>query len=704
MNEFDHPIKIEDQELGSVPELVSFYDSDYFETHYTYLGTDLGAVFEQNALVFRLWSPVSDQAELYLYHAGSAAENKQMEDGSAGGDGYSAPFAVYPMQKKEHGVWEASLDPSFEGVYYTYHVCIAGRWEESADPYAKAAGVNGRRSMALDLRKTDPVGWDQDAFPFRGAGTEAIVWETHVKDFSISENSGMVHKGKYLAFTEEDTCLNLHGAGYKDYPTGLSYLKKLGITHIQLMPLADFATVDESDPAGKGYNWGYDPLNFMVPEGSYATDPFHGEVRIRELKQMIQALHKAGIGVVMDVVYNHTYYTETSWFHRLMPYYYHRTLKDGRIGNASGCGNETASERCMFRLYMLDSLRFWAEEYHIDGFRFDLMGIHDTDTMNEIRFMLDEIGAKMGKTILTYGEPWAALPVAIPEKKRHPLYPADKMHLTKLDGRIRVFDDETRDLIKGSAFKKMEIGYANGAGFLEKLLSDCVKGHPGWTLEGSEKGKSQSVTYVSSHDNYTLWDKLTMTSCKDGSGYDSPEMLRVALNKLCGAFVMTSKGMAFMLSGEEFGRTKYGDGNSYCSPDHVNQLDWERTRTFQEMVAYYRGLIRIRRSFPCFTDATGASTKTIRFQRLSDQVVAYTIRKGPGEDQGYLLIAFNASGEGMEVELSSEECYPDRWNVLAGETSCGIDPLYEIHGHRFFVYTRGVLIASSIEEKENKDK
>lgn len=696
-----HPVslRIGSYQFDDIPSLVRYYQSPEFERDYTYFGNDLGCTVKTNEAVFKLWSPAADEAEVLLYHAGSSAEGWNREKDTHLIEGDEKPYQSIPMNKGQRGVFEVTLSGDFHGIYYTYRIHIGDEWTESADPYAKAAGVNGRRSMAVDLKRTNPEGWERDSYRYTGEGTEAIIWEVHVRDFSYSESSGMKYRGKYLAFTEKGTVLQENGVSKPEYPTGVDYLQKLGITHVQFLPLMDYATVDESKPDMEQYNWGYDPLNYMVPEGSYSTDPFHGEVRIREMKQMIQALHKAGIGVVMDVVYNHTYFTEASWFHKVMPYYYHRTLPDGTIGNASGCGNETASERSMFRLYMLDSLRYLAEEYHVDGFRFDLMGIHDVDTMNEIRSMLD--GLK-GKNYLTYGEPWAALPVAIPPYKKHPLYAADKPHMDLLDPRVRVFDDVTRDLIKGDAFEKLRIGYANGAGFLEKELADAILGHPGWTSEGREEGKSQSVTYVSSHDNYTLWDKLTMTASSDGSGFDSPELIRLAVNKLCASIVLTSQGMSFMQAGEEFGRTKYGEGNSYNAESHINMLDWRRTVTFRELTDYYRGLIAIRRMSSCLTDESGKSARSIVFHQLTDQIIAYTIRGRKAFEPQMLVVIFNAGAEGAMVDLTSglsaSEAaeLPDQWNVLAGETYAGVRKQYQVDGTRFYVYTRGVLIASSV--------
>lgn len=662
----------------SVPELSALYASPAFEQRFTYEGEDLGAVYTYEYTTWKLWSPAAEKVMLQLYATGS--------DEEAG----ARLIGRYPMEApKAAGVWELRLQGDYRNVYYTYAVTTAGSTEETADPYAKAAGVNGRRSMVVDLKKTNPAGWERDTYYFAKPSTEAIIWETHVRDFSIAENSGMRYKGKFLAFTETGTTVAQDGC----HPTGIDYLKELGITHVHLMPVFDFASIDEAKEGNEAYNWGYDPLNYNVPEGSYATNPYDGNIRIREMKAMILALHQAGIGVIMDVVYNHTYYTEESWFHKTMPYYYHRTMPDGRFGNASGCGNETASERSMMRRYMITSLKYWATEYHIDGFRFDLMGIHDVDTMNEIRRELDSL--PHGRGILMYGEPWSALPPCLPEG----CIAANKWNAACLDERIAVFDDETRDCIKGSAFDVEHVGFVNGGQNMENQLEWAIRAHSGESRR--LKSPSQAVTYVSSHDNYTLWDKISLTVHGDQSGYDVPELIRLAVNKMAAAIVLTSQGIAFFQSGEEFGRTKYGDHNSYCSPDQINQLDWQRTIVFAELLDYYKGLIQIRKSFSGFTDWRAAHVEKIHFTALEEYLVAYTLEGSREGEPEMAVVCFNAGGFSREVELKTWDGRPASacWQIMANETSAGTEPLSIVQGDRLSVYIRGVLIAFSEKKK-----
>lgn len=663
----------------SVPELTALYTSSAFEQKFTYAGGDLGATYTPRYTSWKVWAPIADQVVLKLYATGSDREPGARLLGS---------YLMDPPRKA--GVWRLTLAGDYRNVYYTYVVTALGHTYETADVYAKAAGVNGQRSMVVDLSKTNPQGWEQDDYHFDKPSTQAILWEVHVRDFSIDANSGMQHKGKFLAFTETGTTVANDGV----HPTGVDYLKELGITHVHLMPVFDYATVDEARLHEEQYNWGYDPLNFNVPEGSYATNPFDGNVRIREMKEMVLALHRAGIGVVMDVVYNHTYHTEESWFHKTMPYYYHRTMPDGTFGNASGCGNEIASERPMVRRYIIDSLKYWATEYHIDGFRFDLMGVLDVDTMNEIRRELDKL--PHGSTMLTYGEPWSALPTCMPE----PHLPANKWNVERLNHRIAVFDDETRDCIKGSAFDVQNRGYINGGQGMEDQLEWAIRAHTG--PEERLKAPSQAVTYVSSHDNYTLWDKITLTVQGDSSGFDSPELIRIAVNKMSAAIVLTSQGIPFFLAGEEFGRTKYGDHNSYRSPSQINGLDWKRTILFRELLEYYKGLIRIRKSFSPFSERTERSARNIYFTTLKEYQVAYTLEGHLPGEPAMAAVCFNAGPVSREVKLASwpGNQVPEEWNIVANEVSAGLKPLAEIQGDALRVYTRGVVIAFSKEKKQ----
>lgn len=663
----------------TVAELTAIYQSKAFEQRFSYTGGDLGAVYTPSQTTWKVWSPVADQIVLKLYATGSDEEKGARSLGS---------FHMDALKKA--GVWGLTLVGDYRNVYYTYEVTALGKTYETADVYAKAAGVNGQRSMVVDLTKTNPEGWYADSYHFDKPSTQAIIWEVHVRDFSYAENSGMKNKGRFLAFTETGTTVNNDGI----HPTGVDYLKQLGITHVHLLPVADYATVDESKPEKEQFNWGYDPLNYNVPEGSYSTNPFDGNVRIREMKEMVLALHRAGIGVIMDVVYNHTYYTEESWFEKTVPYYYHRTMPDGTFGNASGCGNETASERSMVRRYIIDSLKYWATEYHIDGFRFDLMGVHDVDTMNEIRRELDKL--PHGQTLLTYGEPWSALPTCMPE----PFQPANKGNADKMSRRIAIFNDETRDCIKGSTFDVRHAGFVNGGRGLEDELEWAIRAHCG--SEERLKAPTQTITYVSAHDNYTLWDKITHTVMGDGSGYDSPELIRLAVNKMAAAIVLTSQGIPFFQAGEEFGRTKYGDHNSYASSSRINALDWNRTIVFEELLNYYKGLIRIRKSFSPFTEKTERSARHIHFTTLKEYQVAYTLEGNLPGEPAMVAVCFNAGPISRSVELVNwpGKKAPEEWQIMANEVSAGLHPLAEVKGDTLRVYTRGVLIAFSKEKKK----
>ena len=673
---------VRDKKL-SVPELTAIYTSPAFEQKFTYSGNDLGANYSPSETTWKLWSPVADQVVLKLYATGSDAEKGARSLGS---------FHMDVPNKA--GVWQLTLVGDYRNVYYTYEVTALGKTYETMDLYAKAAGVNGKRSMVVDLSKTNPKGWEADHYHFDKPSTQAIIWEVHVRDFSYSESSGMKHRGKFLAFTETGTTVNNDGI----HPTGVDYLKQLGVTHVHLLPVADYATVDEAHPRKEQFNWGYDPLNYNVPEGSYSTNPYDGNVRIKEMKEMVLALHKAGIGVIMDVVYNHTYYTEESWFQKTVPYYYHRTLPDGRFGDASGCGNETASERSMVRKYIIDSLKYWATEYHIDGFRFDLMGVHDVDTMNEIRKELDKL--PHGMNLITYGEPWSALPTCMPE----PFIPANKWNADKLNRRIAIFNDETRDSIKGSTFDVKHSGFVNGGSGLEDDLEWAIRAHCG--PEERLNAPTQTITYVSAHDNYTLWDKITETVHGDDSGYDSPELIRIAVNKMAAAIVMTSQGIPFFQAGEEFGRTKYGDHNSYKSASKINALDWTRTITFAELLNYYKGLIKIRKSFTPFSEKSDRSARRIHFTTLKEYQVAYTLEGMLEGEPAMVAVCFNAGPVSRNIELVTwaGKTVPEDWQIVANEAVAGVRPLSEVKGSTLRVYTRGVMIAFSKEKKQPDEK
>ncbi len=608
------------------------FDSQEFHQAY-FTETPLGAFCSLRGTVFRLWAPTASEIALHLY-----------DNGVFGGE-----LETILLPRGENGIWLYETTQNLDGVYYDYDVTVDGVRRRTADPYARACGLNGNRSMVLDLRRTDPHGWEADRAPVRPA--EDIIYELHVKDFTWDPASGISprHRGKYLGLTEDTT--TLHGDGV--HPTGLSYLRKLGITHVQLMPVYDFGSVDEAgDP--DSFNWGYDPVNFNVPEGSYATDPLHGEVRIRELKQAIQALHQSGFRVIMDVVYNHTYRLDSALW-RVVPWYYYRRRPDGTESNASGCGSEIASERSMCAQYILDSVLYWAEEYHLDGFRFDLMGILDVSLLNRIQAALDQVYG-VGEKLL-YGEPWTGGQTS--EAAGIKLCGRDNIPL--LNPRIGAFCDSTRDAVKGSAMNADARGFVNGGPFNGPWLGACLRGWPGEPFTAP----SQTISYLSSHDDWTLWDKLVNTLDPEQQ-YErlTPAVLRA--NRLAAAISLCCQGHLFFLSGEEFGRTKNGIKNSYKTPLPINRIDWQRTWENRALMDYYRGLLALRRQLPALCDKTKAAADRIRF--LSEPrpaCAAFEVENGADAPWPRLLLLYNTGSQDETITLPEGS-----WELLVnGEDS-----------------------------------
>ena len=599
-----------------------FYRKEEFQKQYCDPAEKLGMECTSGRTSFRLWSPVAEEVQICFYKNGEA--------GSA--------FEIHPMQLQEHGIWNYETKQSLHGIYYDFLLKIEGEQVQSADPYAKACGVNGLRSMAVDLRKTDPVMWESDKAPEKEA--EQIIYELHVKEFSWDASGGfpVEVRGKYPAFCCKDT--SLYGDG--KHPTGLSYLKNLGVNYVQLMPVYDYGSVDEAGRAD-GFNWGYDPLNYNVPEGSYSTDPFHGEVRIRELKEAIQALHRQGFRVIMDVVYNHTYSLD-SWLQKTMPWYFYRVWEDGSVSNGSACGNDVASERPMCANYIVDSVLYWAEEYHIDGFRFDLMGLLDVDLMNRIRRELD---VRYGRgEILVFGEPWAADETAI----EGTAVPALKKHIAQLDCEIGMFCDDTRDAIKGHVFEAEIPGFVNGANGLEEKILNSVRA---WSTDGRNvKAPSQVITYVSAHDNWTLWDKLEKTI--------SDEEERIRINKMAAAMYMTCQGNLFFLSGEEFARTKDGLDNAFKAPISLNRLDWKKAWKNHELVHYYQGLIALRKQLSGLCDKSKDSYKQITDMWKEKDVVGFTVLNDEASRWSQVKIIYNAKKSSYKVKYLD-----DGWEILS---------------------------------------
>ena len=612
-----------------------------------YSGNDLGASYSKKATTFKVWSPNAASVRVNIFEHGSDNE----------GDAGSIMSRAMTLDKTT-GVWSVTINGDLLNKYYTYSVTHGKTTKETADVYAKACGVNGQRSMVVDLSTTNPDGWENDKHVLVQNQTDASVWEISVADFSSSESSGVseANRGKYLAFTEEGTTVNgVQGAS----STCVDYLKKLGVKYVQIMPFYDFGSVDESKNIMDQYNWGYDPVNYNCPEGSYSTNPKKGEVRIKECKQMIQALHNAGIGVIMDVVYNHTY-TSDSWFQRTVPNYYYRMNNDGTFSNGSGCSNDTASEHLMFRKYMIDSVTYWASEYHIDGFRFDLMGLHDVTTMNSIRTALDNLYADgSGSQILMYGE---ACDMATNCDEGTVL--ASQKNLKQLSDRIGAFDDTIRDAIKGSTGGTDSAFVQEGS--RRANLKTGIAGQSD-TTTGWANVPSQCVTYASCHDNLCLYDKLV------GSVYGADGKYRrryedlVAMNKLSAAIVITSQGIPFSFGGEEFCRSKDGDENSYASSRKENMLDWENVDLYSDVIEYYRGLYKIRDAFAAFSDSTAATANRLTY--LSDVpkgVTGYTINNTESGKWSQMCVIFNGSDSAQNVTAKGD------WVVLADNKTAGL--------------------------------
>jgi len=609
-----------------------FASREFHDQYYTDL--PLGSFCSPEGTVFRLWAPTASTVALHLY-----------DNGTFGG-----LLETVLLPKGEKGIWTYETKQNLDGVYYDFDVTVDGIRRRTADPYARACGLNGNRSMVLDLKRTDPRGWDEDQAPAKQP--EDIIYEIHVKDFSWDPAGGAKEawRGKYKALTQADTTLNGDGL----HPTGLNYLKRLGITHVQLMPVFDYGSVDEAgDP--DGFNWGYDPVNYNVPEGCYSTDPIHGEVRVRELKEAIQSLHQNGIRVIMDVVYNHTYRLD-SWLWRTVPWYYYRQLPNGKESNGSGCGSEIASERSMCAQYILDSVLYWAKEYHMDGFRFDLMGMLDVDLINRIQTALDEIYGKGEK--LVYGEPWSGGTTSEPAGT----ILCRKDQMPKLLPQIGAFCDATRDAVKGSLMNPGALGFVNGGPFNGPWLLTCLRGWPNEPFTAP----SQNITYLSSHDDWTLWDKLVYTmDSKHRFEAILPEVLRA--NRLAAAMNLCCQGHVFMLSGEEFGRTKKGIRDTYKTPLPINRLDWNRAWKNAELVDYYRGLIALRLQCSGLQDKTSEAAARIRYHgdpRPGCSV--YFVRNDAGSRWTQLLLLYNTSRDEAELNLPEE----GKWQLLAdGENS-----------------------------------
>lgn len=674
---FAHTYTLSREGYGEIMVTNTAFSTEEFESSFTYEG-ELGAIYSKEKTTFRVWAPTASDVKLNLYDTGDGDTLRETVE----------------MTLDVQGTWVYEKAGDLNGVYYTYSVTVADTEQEAVDPYARAAGVNGQRGMVIDLDSTDPEGWENDVSPELDSSTDAIIYELHVRDFSSDASSGITNTGKYLAFTETGTT-NASGAS-----TGIDYLKKLGITHVHLLPVFDFASVDES-AENASFNWGYDPENYNVPEGSYSTDPYNGEVRINEFKQMVASLHESGISVVMDVVYNHTSATLDSNFNKIVPDYYYRKTESG-FSNASGCGNETASERAMVRKFIIESVVYWATEYHIDGFRFDLMGIHDIETMNMIREALDEIDP----SIIIYGEGWTGGSSTLDESLR-----AVKANAGELDDRIAVFSDDIRDGLKGNVFNDSAIGFLTGsltnkADIMFGIVASTE--HPQVNYDALTKGggeawadePTQTINYASAHDNLTLWDKIATSN-----GTETVEN-RKNMNKLSAAIILTSQGIPFFQAGEEMLRSKPKAGggfdeNSYKSSDATNSIKWNNLSSVPEIVDYYEGLIAFRKAHSALRMTTTEDIAShLKFiEGTAENVIAYTIDGKPnGETAESIYVAFNAGQESCTLTLPEGVWY----EYVNGEKA-GTEILSTIYNGQVEVeaLSAAVLVLSDTEKQSD---
>ncbi len=642
-----------------------------------YAGDDLGAIYSRKGTTFKVWAPTASSVILRLYRTGSDEETN------------SGIISETNLEKSEEtGVWYVYIEGDVKNIYYTYLITVDGKTKETTDVYSKAVGVNGKRSMVVDLKSTNPEGWDADKHVYSKNPTDAIVWEVHVRDFSIHSSSGVLdkYKGKYLAFKQRGTTLNNEGK----IPTCLDYLVDQGVNYVQLLPISDYETVDERSYDPLNYNWGYDPQNYNVPEGSYSTDPYNGEVRINEFKQMVKTLHDNGIGIIMDVVFNHTYTTD-SCFERTVPGYYYRMREDGTFCDGSCCSNVTASNHKMFRKYMVDSIKYWIEEYHIDGFRFDLMGCHDITTMNMIREEVDKLDGGNGKNIILYGEPWAA---NLYDNGIDSSEAAIQRNLHKLSNRIGGFNDAFRDSLKGST-DGCDCAYIQGCGGFTRKIQAGITGNTS-DLFGNNFSRcpSQTVSYVSAHDNLTLYDKIVKSQSRaDYIRYEDS----VKINKLCEAIIMTSQGISFSQAGEEFCRTKWGDNNSYKSSDFVNSIDWNNIVTFSDSVEYKKGLNKIRKAYSPFRDSSKKSIETsfFSYKDVPDNVIAYTLHNescGTDGEWETVAVIINPNNKSERVSLQSTRELPSSWVVIADDKFAGTESLGCINSTRITINPQSVMI------------
>lgn len=617
----------------------SAFDSQFVD-YPTYSGDDLEMRVDSSGTHFRLWSPKAQDVVVNLY-----------DNGHTG-----SPYKTIPMKfDAATGTWQASDPARLYGKFYTFRVMHDGKWlAETPGVWAKSVGVNGKRAAILDLDKTDPEGWDTDRGPDVKNFSDVIVYEMHHRDMSMHPSSGIANKGKFLALTEPGT---LSPEGEK---TGIDHLKELGVTHVHILPSYDYNSVDEANLQKNTYNWGYDPQNYNAPEGSYSTNPSDPAARIVEMKRMVKALHDAGIGVIMDVVYNHTAENDGSNFELTAPGYYHRHWDDGRYSDASGCGNETASERRQMSDYIVNSVKYWADEYHIDGFRFDLMAIHDTETMNRVAAELK----KINPLIFVYGEGWTAGDSPLDKDRR-----ALKENVSKMTD-IAVFSDDLRDAVKGHYTDAADRGFATGKPGLEETVKIGIVAATAHPQVDYSKGNNSKfayasspemiVNYVSCHDDLCLTDKLR----KSMAGEPEQNMLDAA--KLAQTIVFTSQGTPFMFAGEEVFRDKKGVHNSYNSPDSINAIDWSNKAKYRELFDYYKGLVELRKAHPAFRMTSAEDiARHLVFDKVDSKkmpnLISYSLKDNAnGDAWKEIKVVFNGASHAQKLKIKKGD-----WMIVA---------------------------------------
>lgn len=638
---------------------------DSFDKYPGYYGNDLELVYKPEQSVFTLWAPTASKARLNLYTAGEGGE----------------PEEQIEMNMADDGTWRINIDRDLKGKFYTFQIEKDGKWlEETPGIWAKAVGINGNRAAVIDWNETNPEGWESDQSPELKMYSDIILYELHHRDFSIAPDSGVTNKGKFLALTETGTKTP------EGHASGIDHLKELGVTHIHILPSFDFATVDEKKLDENQYNWGYDPKNYNVPDGSYSTDPANPVTRIREFKEMVKSLHENGLRVVFDVVYNHTASTDHSNFNLTVPGYFYRQNPDGSYSNGSGCGNETASEREMVRRYIIESVKFWATEYHIDGFRFDLMGIHDIETMNRLREEL----MKINPTIFVYGEGWLADNSPLPLEQR-----AVKDNVSQMEG-IAVFCDDFRDGLKGSTFDEQSPGYASGNinGNFEPVKFGIVGAteHPQVDYNGLlysswpyAAAPSQVVNFVSCHDGYTLVDKLKLSVLGDHA-----EDELVPIDKLIHTVLLTAQGIPFIRGGEEVIQDKQGNPNTFNAPDSVNQIDWSFKDKNIDFFNYLKGLIALRKAHPAFRIPTVEGIQQcLHFLDTGDSgVIAYTLGEhANGDEWTEILVAYNGNRHEAEINIPEQE-----WTVVCRDGQINLESEEKISGGSVTIAASSALI------------